>query len=273
MQEFTKGVYFREYPSVGGKVYRLLPEFGRSALVDRKECSERDTAKYIEENWKDIKKYIRFGLKVKDTDTVDELYQELYIEFTKDGVADFEPMIRPDGRISTIEDYVKSRCRNLLKRHYSKQNEDRIKTISNIHCNEDGEQIDLLDGIADDTLLDMSEYVTPDICKSINACRAFRYKFGIDIFEMLYVVLNIACSKVLDFNESKVKLSMNALHRYLDFRGYKERDALRLAEFYAENDMDLIEGIISHKYNSSVVMSLLENEIGNADSVRKAISF
>ena len=166
----------------------------------RQEGWDKATIEYVRENRGVVMSVIRgvvlrggFSKVVKGYD-YNDIYDELVLYLYKYDDYDTERAIQSclengyDSIIS-LESYITVCIKNCVKR-YAKSRRDYLDKIINGVINErDGKDLSLLDIIPDKRMAERYESIEFDLDLALKAVECKRYRYGVDIYQLLYISL------------------------------------------------------------------------------------
>lgn len=206
-------------------------------MEESKECItgwEKETIAFVSANKSKVYNRIRgiakslSGRNLQTTD-VEDIYSELLVYLYGCDDYNLEKAIERSNSnsIVTLEGYVNICIKYCALRHCTEQHNVEKETVSE-HISSDGnKEMSLFDAVSDQSSLSEMDTVLYDINELCNSSEALRYRYGPDLFLVLYVrLLTMGCKKDLYLD-------------MLSILGVSRKDLTKLEKRAAEEELML----------------------------------
>lgn len=226
---------------------------------------EKETLQYVVNNKGSIMRVIRGAAKkMTNLNTMDfeDIYSEVLEYLYKSCDYDMDKAVDPNsGNVITLEGYVKNCVKNCVKRYITATYRREKAMVRDKIIDEEGRERDILDTIEDTESTNKFNDVGYDVESYINAIRHERYKYGKDIFLILYLRLLIPIN---GDNKKYIKV--------LEVMGINKKE-LSDMEKQISKDINILNAIKAISLsNREQAMAALEKQVYGAKKLRETIN-
>ena len=167
--------------------------YGNMLEVENDDSSDwnKRTVRYILENYKKVKKMVRIMGKGLLEYQVDDIMSDVAVYFKNANDYDIERAYNEstDSYIP-IEGYIAVGIKHCIQRYKTERYGNEKNVVHTINNNdEDSKERDVFDTIQDNSSLDEMNNIGYDLDTTLSAIRSMRYKYGIDIYMIIYIRL------------------------------------------------------------------------------------
>lgn len=247
-----------------------MTELVYSPPMEEEECIpslawDKDTIKYVTEHRNKVMKTIRGSAKSMssfNTMDIEDIYSHVIEYLYKSDDYDVQQGLEKSnsGNLVTLEGYVNSCIKFCVKRYITDAYRREKDITRDGIVDDEGREKELIDIIPDNKAHIEFDDIGYDAEETLKNLECIRYKYGVDIFMVLYV-------RMLTIGESE-----NKYRSVLEVLGVSKKELGELEKRTA-NDEDVIQAIKALSLcNSDIAMKLLEKTVYNAKRIAETVA-
>ena len=220
---------------------------------------EKRTVQYILKNYNKVRKTVRFMGKGLSEYQIDDIMSDVVLYFKDAGDYDIERAYNEvtDTYLS-LEGYISVGIKHCIQRYKTEVYGHEKNVVHSTVISEDGEK-DIFDTIQDRSSLDEMNNIGYDLGSALKSIRCMRYRYGIDIYMLIYI-------RLLTKNKS------NMYFNILEALGISKRELAETErKLSRETDMQcLVKAICLNE--SADIISEIEKYVYGCNQLKEAVN-